>query len=304
MGRRSGYKRSNRQLSGGREQKRASDVGVGGVFILLAFGLLFDATFWFCAIILGFFATLFTVIGLLWIYQRLSGEKARSIRLQQEISLSRKAALQAKIKFVVSEHLETLIAKRIHLISIDDYGISDVTKWNKEVAFFFNNIVLPHFADDEQLQLSVNNDEINSLILQFIEAPVIQNVPKYKKDEWMSGFTTGISPRDFEHWCASALSSRGWVTKATPASGDQGADVIAERDGQRAVIQCKLYTAPVGNKAVQEVFAAKSYYNGTIAAVISTSGYTSSAKTLAASTGVLLLDRTEFARFDDLTHVF
>ena len=79
MGRRSGYKRSNRQLSGGREQKRASDVGVGGVFILLAFGLLFDATFWFCAIILGFFATLFTVIGLLWIYQRLSGEKAHTL---------------------------------------------------------------------------------------------------------------------------------------------------------------------------------------------------------------------------------
>ena len=52
-----------------------------------------------------------------------------------------------------------------------------------------------------------------------------------------------------------------WETFVTPQSGDQGADLIIEKYGLKFVVQCKFYSNPVGNKAVQEVIAAKGFYD-------------------------------------------
>lgn len=67
----------------------------------------------------------------------------------------------------------------------------------------------------------------------------------------------------------------------TPATGDQGADLIATKENKINVIKVKRYTGAVVNKAVQEVVAAKSYYNGDTAVVITNSTFTPSAKSLA-----------------------
>ena len=42
----------------------------------------------------------------------------------------------------------------------------------------------------------------------------------------------------------------------------RGADLIAERDGRKAIIQTKRYDGAVGNKAVQEVIGALTFYGG------------------------------------------
>lgn len=72
-------------------------------------------------------------------------------------------------------------------------------------------------------------------------------------------------------------------------SGDQGADVIAQRNGTKVVVQCKMYSLPVGNKAVQEAIAAKQHYLADEAWVVTNNTYTKSAKQLAISSGVKLL---------------
>jgi hypothetical protein len=54
-----------------------------------------------------------------------------------------------------------------------------------------------------------------------------------------------------------------------------------------------LYSNTVGNKAVQEVFAAKTHLSANFAAVVSNRSYTRSAKELAVTTGVLLLDYSQ-----------
>jgi restriction system protein len=53
-------------------------------------------------------------------------------------------------------------------------------------------------------------------------------------------FDPDTTPAEFEQWCAARLARFGWRTRTVEGSGDQGADVIAERRRQRAVIQCKL----------------------------------------------------------------
>lgn len=71
------------------------------------------------------------------------------------------------------------------------------------------------------------------------------------------GFLSGEVPEDgieFEHWCADRIRAQGWDVSVSKASGDQGVDIVAARDRKRVAVQCKRYTNPIGNKAVQEAF--------------------------------------------------
>ncbi|MCT6856095.1 MAG: restriction endonuclease, partial [Bombella apis] len=63
--------------------------------------------------------------------------------------------------------------------------------------------------------------------------------------------------------------------------------------GIHFVVQCKLYTRPVGNKAVQEIFTARQHRHAHYAAVVSNAGYTRSARQLAHATGVHLLHHSQ-----------
>ena len=65
-----------------------------------------------------------------------------------------------------------------------------------------------------------------------------------------------MSGEEFESFCAKVLQDNGFENvNMTKASGDQGVDIIAFKDGVRYAIQCKRYSNSVGNKAVQEVIA-------------------------------------------------
>ena len=67
---------------------------------------------------------------------------------------------------------------------------------------------------------------------------------------------------EFEHRCAAFLKTKGYrKVSVTPPSGDQGIDVIAYKSGVKYGIQCKYYSAPVGNKAVQEAYSGARFYD-------------------------------------------
>ena len=79
----------------------------------------------------------------------------------------------------------------------------------------------------------------------------------------------------------------------TNATGDQGLDVIAEKQGLRFGIQCKYYSHPVGNKAVQEAYAGCGYYDCDVPVVMTNSTFTASARELAEQLGVELWEGYE-----------
>lgn len=96
----------------------------------------------------------------------------------------------------------------------------------------------------------------------------------------------------FEYYCADILDKNGFSNiEVTKGSGDQGIDIIAYKDGIKYGIQCKCYASDIGNKAVQEAFAGKTYYGCHVAAVLTNRYFTKSAKELAETNGVLLWDR-------------
>lgn len=96
----------------------------------------------------------------------------------------------------------------------------------------------------------------------------------------------------FEYYCAELLKKNGYRNvEVTKASGDQGIDIIAYKNGVKYGIQCKCYASNIGNKAVQEVFAGIKFYDCKVGIVMTNRYYTTSAKELAAKNGVILYDR-------------
>lgn len=100
----------------------------------------------------------------------------------------------------------------------------------------------------------------------------------------------------FERYCADLLLKNGFSkAEVTKSSGDYGVDILAEKDGVSYAIQCKCYSNPVGNKAVQEAFSGREYYKQMVAVVLTNSTFTQAANTTAEQTRVLLWDRTKLS---------
>ncbi|MFR7960816.1 MAG: restriction endonuclease [Roseburia intestinalis] len=102
---------------------------------------------------------------------------------------------------------------------------------------------------------------------------------------------------EFEYFCGDLLKKNEFSNvEVTRGSGDQGIDIIAYKDGVKYGIQCKCYSQNIGNKAVQEAFAGKTFYDCHVAAVLTNQYFTRSAKELAEHNGVLLWDRNKLRR--------
>ncbi len=99
-----------------------------------------------------------------------------------------------------------------------------------------------------------------------------------------------LSGVEFETYIAKRLRSSGYEVQGTPTTGDQGGDLIAKKDGRTVVVQAKRYQGVVGNKAVQEVNSAVSFYGGDEGWVVTNSTFTPSAIALAQKTNTRLID--------------
>jgi len=184
-------------------------------------------------------------------------------------------------------------------INEDEFGVKNHKNWDRKFRSFFENrvftenIFIFHSLShkdfyEEHSTLNVIFKNIREFYL--IASNQYANYLKRKVGEQKEKFSTtaekGVS---LELECAEILRRNKWQPQLTPKSGDQGADIIAQKGKMKLVIQCKNYESAVGNDAVQQIIAARSFFDATIAAVVSKSGFTKSAIQLAEKTGVLML---------------
>jgi restriction endonuclease Mrr len=99
-----------------------------------------------------------------------------------------------------------------------------------------------------------------------------------------------MSGAEFETWVGRLLTEKGFDVSGNPATGDQGTDLIARKNGLTIVIQAKRRQGAVGNRAVQEAISALAYYGGDKGWVITNSSFTPSAKALAQRSHIKLID--------------
>ena len=113
-----------------------------------------------------------------------------------------------------------------------------------------------------------------------------------------------ISGYDFERVLKSLFEKMGYHVIHTTLSNDQGADLIVEKFGVKTVVQAKNWQNNVTNSGIQEVVAAIKHYDAHRAMVISSSGFTPSARDLAQSNKVILWDRSILISMLDENPIF
>ena len=280
--------------------------------IVLAFfayvGLYFDFTRQFTIVLLlitGVF------VGTVYIYLNISSatENVRRVEVAKLEAETRKLnsiartrlqiQTRATIKRIVKSHLEKLARRRLALVRIDQYGVVESAAWNKEVQYFIDKVIRPELTEAEANSL-VGDDIFTATFQTLIDEPVSRKADQIERN---MQFSETMSPTEFEKWCALELEKQGWSCLITRVTGDQGADVVAEKaingsKKKRLVIQCKLYSSAVGNKAIQEAYAAKSHYVANHAAVVTNAKFTTPAKELAQSTKVFLWHFSDLSQID------
>lgn len=192
-------------------------------------------------------------------------------------------------RHMAASHQAALTRRRAQLVQTDAYGKPMLAKWHHEIDYFLDSQVAPALRPRARAALERERARLRGEI----DAMAEQN------DAATPAPDQGMSPAAFEAFCREQLQRAGWQAWLTASGPDQGADIVAERGLFRVVVQCKLHARPVGNKAVQEVTAARAHQRATHAAVVSNRPYTPAAQQLAAANAVLLLHYGELRDLED-----
>ncbi|ETT31687.1 hypothetical protein C162_32356 [Paenibacillus sp. FSL R7-269] len=98
---------------------------------------------------------------------------------------------------------------------------------------------------------------------------------------------------EFENILKYFFENIGYRVRTTTVSGDQGVDLIIEKENKRIGLQAKRYSEKnrVGNKAVQEIISGVVFYDLNEGWVITTSTFTDAAVQLAEKAKIQLIDR-------------
>lgn len=212
-----------------------------------------------------------------------------------------KRRVDSQIFSAIEEHKHALYSERRRMTEVDAYGNTDDGEWRSDgVKYFILNVL---FKRLEYLKVRLKSNG-NEPFIQFRDGSTTTKIDIYEMiTEALSSLDRPIEPPlknvalmsgiEYEEYCGALLVHHGWRIETTSASGDQGVDLIATISNIRACIQCKRYSAPIGNSAVQEVIAGMLYWSGSHAVVIGSSSFTKSAKQLAHSSNVLLMHHEE-----------
>jgi restriction system protein len=132
-----------------------------------------------------------------------------------------------------TKHVRVLATKRVHMLSPDEYGNVSDEIWEKNLNQFIKKTLLPELkrkkvdhlvTADTKRQLKRLRKRINRIIDGY------QPVSQSRTDD--EDLLTG---QEYEVYCKRILEDAGWYVVLTPGSGDQGADIIAEKEDRRVV---------------------------------------------------------------------
>lgn len=204
---------------------------------------------------------------------------------------------------LIARHQYTLVQRQQTCLTEDHYGVVDQKCWQKELDYFCQSILLnclmqenlAEFWPSLRQRTLQRIKRVMKILLKQNQDPMPLPPNAAAGGSTIRRFSANMDPLDYERFCASLLRQAGWQAHPTPPGADQGTDIIAEQNNIRLVIQCKLYSRPVGNKAVQEIFTARQHRQAHYAAVVSNAGYTRPARQLAHATGVHLLHHSQLS---------
>jgi hypothetical protein len=159
--------------------------------------------------------------------------------------------------------------------------------------FIYENRV-PLIMDDKLISIK----ELIEYIFYIRQANELENFEQtLQKGSYCSiDDVDSFSGYEFESFLKKLFISMGYLVKQTKLSGDQGADLVVEKLGEKTVVQAKRCNTPIGNSAVQEVVASIAHYKADKGMVVTNNEFTTSAVQLASSNKIDLIDRKELMK--------
>lgn len=275
------YKRYYRRKKGGEDSifEFVSMLAVLGVAYLAFVYYINRGQFWF-EIKHYIFPALGVVVFVMcvYIFYLLHGKKRKELHLES----------------VIQQITGTDIERKV-VSFIDSFGKEGkINSWEYR-GYKFEWKRLDDFRESvNQNKIIISNKdhtELSAVLKYFID--------KKEKSYLNNGITTNAvhsmdelskSGVEFENLVVRLYNGMGYASKRVGGSGDQGADVIANKNGESILIQAKCYQGAVDNKAVQEAVAGKMHHGCAKAVVITTSYFTQGAIALAKSNSVELID--------------
>lgn len=221
-----------------------------------------------------------------------------------------KAVQHITFEHFFTNHITDLKKDYKRMVRVDAYGLKEETEWKKktnsiaerilyesyhlELNKIFSNLkclpglsIVYTFPEEIDLKIEEMANELSFQVEYEVENE--GNNEEYK-NLLLKNDMTGM---EYEYAIADYINhnSTDWSAKVSKGSGDQGLDIMIENNTFHFTIgaQCKYYSTPVGNKAVQEAHAASSYYDTNLSCVITNHSFTKSANNLADRTDVELL---------------
>src|SRR6478672_368648 len=223
-------------------------------------------------------------------------EKSADVRqLDKQIELLATAhgfAVSSALSFYASEPdaVPTVVRRQFALIGNSRKALQGAYKKSvEEIADLFAN-KFGGYSDDDLPQMAAEF-LLNSFPVRSFIKGQIDRAERPIRD---------LTGRQFEKACAAALEAAGYLVQVTSVTGDQGADLLATKDGLKYAIQCKDVSGSVGNAAVQEIAAGRSYYGADYGAVCTTGKFTDSAHRLAAKNKIILCNHDLLPLIDKL----
>jgi len=195
----------------------------------------------------------------------------------QVMSLAKRAA---------KKHAKQLAIERRKAMVYDPYGKQDFTQWEKKGrAYFIDQYIFNKVSKNHELNSYELYDAFNEIYRRVEE--VVEEIAANTEIPELD-FNIEMTGIQFESFCEQKLIKEGWVVTRTKGSGDQGIDLIIKKGKRNIGVQCKKFSKPVGNKAIQEVKAGISHYNLSEGIVLTNNTFTKSAIQLAGTNGIKL----------------
>lgn len=190
---------------------------------------------------------------------------------------------------------------------------TEITKLTKELTPQEMSKIFKHYADKSYIkpEIFVIEESLKRKSFAIIKELHIKNKAKEYKQNMILGTKIKqsfiqiedidlMNGFDFEKMLGLLFKEMNYDTMVTKSSGDQGADLVLSKLGEKTVVQAKRYFNKVNNKAVQEVVASMKYYNATNGIVVTNNYFTKSAIELADANNIKLWDRDKLIEVLDI----
>jgi hypothetical protein len=157
----------------------------------------------------------------------------------------------------------------------------------------------------KSLSITANYDKNSAFEKAMADYKQKNNIFERAIGRMTNNYWLSLNPKAFEDAVAELFADNGWDVYATPATRDKGVDLFLEKDGIKAIVQCKTYKKVLGPNAARDLYGTMVANEASLAFLAAPGGFSKGTKEFCNGKPITLLDidglSKMFYPFEDYT---